>query len=468
MKKFLIVMLAIVTLGLTMFSPVSYADSYNFNLVYSGDEITETSIETDIINFVYGEGATDFDDTGIRVDRTAGTDGEYRARDYLIETLKSVYGIAEGQSATTDQRYGVVTQEINYQTSLMSSTKQSYNVVAIQESNIDTSDYIVIGAHYDNYYGYVTSLYGDAESKSHGIYDNASGVVALLNVIKFLKDKDLPYDIYYVFFGAEECGNYGSEGFYQGFVKKYSGKMKLMINLDSIGNGDNLYMYADEIKTLHESYFGELSQFINASNSNFETIKTAPKNKKVNYLASNGNISYSHMGLSSDNSMFMDKGNNVISFFSGAWDDANSMGNIESSQNDNLMHTSKDNLADIKETYGDVFFGRIKQVVYLVSNALVQDDFGDMLDESSKTSGKYMFFTNSFYANLIFAGILVVALIVFCLYIKKFKKTANGDRLEKLKQAVMQNNIEEIDNSLDKKFVDKIEKEIIIKDEDKK
>ena len=461
-------MLAVLSFGLVLFSPISYADSAEFNIIFSGSEITEHDIETDIKNFVYGETATVFDDSGERVDRTAGTDGEYKARDYIITYLKAIYGIDTDKNSTTDGKYGVLTQEVSYQLSLTSSTRKSYNVVAIQKSNIDTTDYVVVGAHYDNFYGYATSLYGSGASKSHGIYDNASGVASLMNVIKLMKDKDLPFDVYYVFFGAEECGNYGAEGFYQGFVKKYVGNMKLMINLDSIGNGDNLYMYADEVKTLHESYYGELNSKLTTSYDFCESIKTAPKNKKVNYMISSGSLGYSHIGLSSDNNQFMEKGNNVITFFSGAWDDANAVGITESSENDNLMHTNNDSLDKVKELYGDVFFRRIKQVTYLVANSLVQDGFLDMLNESSKTSGRYMFFTNSLYANLIFASLLIVGLVIFLLCIKKYKVTANTESLQKLREAVLDNNIDVIEDSPNKKFTDKIEKEIIIEDDDNK
>lgn len=468
MKKILIFMLAVLSFGLVLFSPVAYADSTNFNIVFSGSEVTENDIEKDIIDFVYGEGASVYDDSGLRVDRTAGTDGEYRARDYIETYLKGIYGISAEKDSTADGLFGVVKQEVTYQTSITAQARTSYNVIAIQKSNNDTTDYVVVGAHYDNFYGYATSLYGSGASKSHGIYDNASGVASLMNVIKLMKDKNLPFDVYYVFFGAEECGNYGAEGFYQGFVKKYVGDMKLMINLDSIGNGDNLYMYADEVKTLHESYYGNLNSKLTTSYDFCETIKTAPKNKKVNYMTSSGSVGYSHMGLASDNNQFIGKGNNVITFFSGAWDDANAIGITESSKNDNLMHTNNDSLDKVKELYGDVFFRRIKQVTYLVANSLVQDDFLSMLNESSKTSGNYVFFTNSLYANLIFAALLTVGLVIFLLCIKKYKITANVESLQKLREAVLDNNIDVIADSPNKKFTDKIEKEIIIEDDDKK
>ena len=48
MKKILIFMLAVLSFGLVLFSPVAYADSTNFNIVFSGSEVTENDIEKDI------------------------------------------------------------------------------------------------------------------------------------------------------------------------------------------------------------------------------------------------------------------------------------------------------------------------------------------------------------------------------------------------------------------------------------
>ena len=451
MKKFLAIIVIMFAL-LVSYAPVSYADYSNLTVVFSKDIVTEEKIENEIIDFVYGEDATVFDNNGARVDRTAGSEGEYKAGDYLISKIKSIYGIADGSNATAQFGNYVLrytTQEIVFQQSLLSTTYTSYNVVAVQD-NVTTDDYIVIGAHYDNYYGFAVDLYSQTMSQSHGIYDNASGVSALINLIDIMKDQDLSYDVYYVFFGAEEAGKYGSQAFYQGFVKKYSGDMKLMINLDSIGNGDSLYMYADEVVTPHQKYFEELSRKINETYGIGEFIKTSPLNKKIDYLTQSGDLSYTHMGLNSDNAEFMGKGNNVITFFSGAWHDSNSVGMFESSVNDNMMHSSEDNLTAVKEKYGDVFFARIKQVVCLVANALVQEDFVSMLDESSKVSGSYVFFTNTLYANVILLACLVIVYVTFIMLMKKHKPTAKNESLEKLRKAVLENNIDIISDKNEK------------------
>ncbi len=445
MRKFFMTFALILMLFVSGISFPAYADSYTINsTIFDGSEITTTSIEADLCDFVYGEGA--FDDSGERVDRTAGTEGELKAGDYLIAKLKDIFGISQTESE--NEKGLVTTQTIVYQTSLMGGDEETRNIIGYKKSSNTKGDYVVIGAHYDNYYGFSDSLYSEEGTKSHGIYDNASGVTALLNIAKLLQNKDLPYDVYYVFFGAEEIGRFGSLGFYEGFVQKYKGDMKLMINLDSIGNGDKLYMYADEVKTKHQDYFDSIANSktgikANAAFAAFEKINTPPANKKVDYLMSSGKIDYNHMGLNSDNSSFIDKGNNVITFFSGAWEGAFT-GVNESSKNENLMHTSGDNITEVKKLYGDKFFSRIRQISYLCATALMQEDFIAVMNESSKTSGNYIFFTNSMYANIIIAAILTIAYVVFVLVIKKYKGTEPDGRLQKLKKAVMENNIDAI------------------------
>ena len=452
MKKiFTIIALVLCVFVGGIYKPAYAAGVEAFTLV---DEnlISETDIKQDICDFVYGEGATEYNDDGARVDRTAGSEAEYVACDYLWEELKQIWGIAEDTNKTADERYKVSTQEINYSLSLFGDESTSYNLVGYQKAAIDTTDYVVIGAHYDNYYGYADGLLGGSETKSHGIYDNASGVAALLNIVKAMKDRAVNYDIYYVFFGAEEVGNYGSRGFYDGFVKKYKGDMKLMINLDSIGAGDDLYLYADEVKTPHEDYFVSVANEMKKTYNSCETIKTPPANKKVNYMSSNSAMSYDHMGTASDNSSFMKKGNNVITFFSGAWDAAGSIGVMESTQNPNVMHTSDDSLTKIEELYGDVFYKRIKQITLLCVNTLVQEDFISVMNESQKVSGNYLFWTTAKWANIILTSVLVAGFVVFLFVVKKYRKplpntpTPNQEHLEKLKEAVLNNDIDAISN----------------------
>lgn len=99
---------------------------------------------------------------------------------------------------------------------------ESYNIIARYKGEKDKK--IVIGAHYDTSPG------------CPGAWDNASGVSILIELARYLKDKDIKYSIDFVAFGGEEYGGpgYGIGG-YEYFKKHKKEKILLMGCLDSIG-----------------------------------------------------------------------------------------------------------------------------------------------------------------------------------------------------------------------------------------
>lgn len=92
---------------------------------------------------------------------------------------------------------------------------------------------IVFSAHYDIVNG------------SMGANDNGSSIVILLKLAKYLKEKNtkLPIDI--VFFDKEECGSKGCSD----FIDEYKEKIKVAINLDVCGCGENVVIL-DECKDI--------------------------------------------------------------------------------------------------------------------------------------------------------------------------------------------------------------------------
>lgn len=92
-------------------------------------------------------------------------------------------------------------------------------------------DRIILSAHYDIVNG------------SMGANDNGSSIVILLKLAKYLKEKNtkLPIDI--VFFDKEECGSKGCSD----FIDEYKEKIKVAINLDVCGCGENIVIL-DECK----------------------------------------------------------------------------------------------------------------------------------------------------------------------------------------------------------------------------
>jgi len=88
---------------------------------------------------------------------------------------------------------------------------------------------ILICAHYDSR---MKNL-GDSESRAPGANDNASGVSAVLEIARVVKNHRLEYPLQFVLFSGEEQGLLGSKH-YAKFVKDNNVNIYRLINLDMI------------------------------------------------------------------------------------------------------------------------------------------------------------------------------------------------------------------------------------------
>ena len=62
------------------------------------------------------------------------------------------------------------------------------NIIVTKKSSTDTTKNLVISAHYDS------------AEESAGANDNGSGVAAVLELARILKDTEMPYDIKFILF----------------------------------------------------------------------------------------------------------------------------------------------------------------------------------------------------------------------------------------------------------------------------
>lgn len=97
----------------------------------------------------------------------------------------------------------------------------------------ESDDVLVVGAHYDT-----------KGEGSQGATDNGAGVSALLALAEALKDTKLPYTVRLVFFGAEENGLNGSKAYLKTLSPDEVGRIKAMVNYDTIAGGDQLYVHS--------------------------------------------------------------------------------------------------------------------------------------------------------------------------------------------------------------------------------
>ena len=163
--------------------------------------------------------------------------GEYAGKtlDRLINDYPGRYrGTAsfEGATALMQEQLG-----FGYQTRRQDFTwagnRSSQNVIASAAGQ--NSTYLVLGAHYDTYFGRPTL---------QGLDDNASGAAVLTEIARNLGGVALENGLEVVGFGAEEEGLRGSRAYVASLSDSQRANLLGMINLDSLITGDKMYAHA--------------------------------------------------------------------------------------------------------------------------------------------------------------------------------------------------------------------------------
>ena len=166
----------------------------------------------------------------------------------------------------------------------LASTAENAIVVGIGEyiivtinSSIDTTIILIISAHYDS-----------AED-SVGANDNGSGVAAVLELARILKDTEIPYNIKFILFSGEEKYMLGSRWYVGKLTEDERKQIIGVINIDTIAEKSDLgYMamiegnkrpdnaeYDDEgLKKLAELNKNSMSELFTPSDRFFLTMAT--------------------------------------------------------------------------------------------------------------------------------------------------------------------------------------------------
>ena len=100
---------------------------------------------------------------------------------------------------------------------------ESRNVIAELEGTGD--DVIIVGAHYDTVPGVA------------GANDNGSGTAIVLSLAETLAGRELPFDVRFILFGAEEMGLFGSRHYVESLSGRELDRIQAMLNFDSVGTG---------------------------------------------------------------------------------------------------------------------------------------------------------------------------------------------------------------------------------------
>lgn len=354
--------------------------------------------------------------------REAGSTGEEQAAATLRQTLSQA-------GLTPYEQYFQGSGESFYQNvegGRGSSLIFSRNVIGVLETSGESEGMLMIGAHYDNAANYVSQLSSEEIVVSgqpeafQGAYDNGSGVTVLLSLIDRFSEADLPFDVVFCLFGAEEPGLYGSETFVSSLTEEQRADILLYVNLDSIAAGDYLYLYTDEVSTLHDAFFREQAQAAGI------TLTENPANKKI----SAGGLKYFpylHVGLSSDHLSFMQYRINVANFFTLNWSSKATYVD-ESLTKPNIMHTKKDNADTLFLLYPQTAVRYMENVSDLVVAAATDSEFVSTMRQSMEQKPNYDFWLMQWPALLIgLAAILGAGLALFLIYRKWSAYRIPGD-----------------------------------------
>lgn len=238
--------------------------------------------------------------------RVAGTPGEERARDYIAEQLALLDYTVDQQSFSFD------------------SGSRSTNVIATKPGRTDAR--LIVGAHYDT------------TNVGLGASDNASGTAALLALAQVLADRELPFTLVLIAFGAEERGMLGAAHYLAQMDPQDTERTLGMVNLDSLFGGDFLYVHAGP------SDSGWLrDQALAAARALDIELRTNP--------GLNPEYPAGTTGPWGDHTPFMQAGMAIAHFESTNWEVGDLDGYTQTATQGSFWHTPRDTVSDIDAAF---------------------------------------------------------------------------------------------------------------------
>ena len=142
--------------------------------------------------------------------RSTGSTASTNALNYIVQKYKD---------------FGYTDSQITYDNFTYSSNTVQ-NIIITKTGTVYPDQYVIICGHYDSH-----------PNNSVGANDNGSGVAAIMEVARILKNVPTEYSIKFIHFTGEEQGLLGSKNYVTNVVNTTNPKMKikLVFNLDQIG-----------------------------------------------------------------------------------------------------------------------------------------------------------------------------------------------------------------------------------------
>jgi aminopeptidase YwaD len=180
----------------SLFSVVIYSQTYIQAYQNAVDQCSQDNITNNL---------TQFESFGVK---RRGTAALQNTLDWLKSEYLS-YGYTASQLVEDSYSYSGFTCK---------------NLIVTKMGTVYPNTYVIVCGHYDSIVG-------------TGTNDNGSGVAAILEVARILKDIPTEYSIKFINFSGEEDGLRGSQHFVNAIVNGTSPKMdiRLVFNLDEVG-----------------------------------------------------------------------------------------------------------------------------------------------------------------------------------------------------------------------------------------
>ena len=147
----------------------------------------------------------------------------------------SIPAVAVSQADGRDLRDLIEQGELGATVSVGDETSPSRNVIADKRGGAggDPPRRVIIGAHYDTV------------PNTEGASDNGSGVSAVLTIADHIADRNYPFDVRVILFGAEEVGLFGSRHYVDDMSPDEIANTIAMLNFDAFGSGSTLQIAGD-------------------------------------------------------------------------------------------------------------------------------------------------------------------------------------------------------------------------------
>lgn len=269
--------------------------------------------------------------------RALVSESEVNSREYIVNELK---------------RYG-------YNPKLLKFKVEDYETfnIEVNKRGKNSSETIVVGAHYDG------------RVEGNACDDNGSGISVLLELCELVKDIETPYNLKFIFFGAEEInilgrGLHGSYDYVESLSKKNKSKIKYMINLDTLVSGDNIYVY--------NSYKDEVPD--DFSENLLEKVREIANRLNIHIKFNiNEQTGFSFTNTKSDYYPFFENKIPILYFESTNWDAGEKDGRSQSELLGRIIHSKMDNMNFLENIFNSRIRDRLQIYVALIKELICEE-----------------------------------------------------------------------------------------------